>query len=111
MSIGKKSKKEQDKSVIPIFAVVSVSFLLAIIVSIISLAMLARENTKEIDTMLSYRIYDQISGSLNEPIIVARTMACDDFLDTFLEGEASMSEEEAVGVMQRYLRDLKDGLD
>ncbi len=111
MSIGKKSKKEQDKSVIPIFAVVSVSFLLAIIVSIISLAMLARENTKEIDTMLSYRIYDQISGSLNEPIIVARTMACDDFLDTFLEGEASMSEEEAVSVMQRYLRDLKDGLD
>ena len=93
MSDVKSSKTDRDRSVIPIFAVVSVSFLLAIFVSIISLLMLARENTKEIDTMLSYRIYDRISGSLNEPIIVAKTMACDDFLDTFLEEEASMSEE------------------
>ncbi len=110
MSDVKSSKTDRDRSVIPIFAVVSVSFLLAIFVSIISLLMLARENTKEIDTMLSYRIYDQISGSLNEPIIVAKTMACDDFLDTFLEEEASMSEEEAIGIMQKYLGELKDGL-
>ena len=65
-------KKDRDKNVIFIFSVVFVSFLLAIIVSIVSLVMLARENTKEIDTMLSYRIYDQISSNLNEPIIVAR---------------------------------------
>ena len=103
-------KKDKDKSVIPIFSVVSVSFLLAIIVSIVSLIMLARENTKEIDTMLSYRIYDQISSSLNEPIVVARTMACDDFLDTFLEEESSMTEEESIRLMQKYLRELKEGL-
>ena len=65
-------KKDRDKNVIFIFSVVFVSFLLAIIVSIVSLVMLARENTKEIDTMLSYRIYDQISSNLNEPLIVAR---------------------------------------
>ncbi|HAG69688.1 MAG TPA: hypothetical protein DCL38_06920, partial [Lachnospiraceae bacterium] len=110
MSNEKDIKKDKDKSVIFIFSVVSASFLLAIIVSIVSLVMLARENTKEIDTMLSYRIYDRISGSLNEPIIVARTMACDDFLDTFLEQEASMSEEESIRIMQKYLRDLKEGL-
>lgn len=46
-----------DKGMAPIFAAVSLSFLLAIIVSIYSLAMLARENTKEIDSMLAYRIY------------------------------------------------------
>ena len=104
------TKKDKDKSVIPIFSAVSVSFLLAIIVSIVSLVMLARENTKEIDTMLSYRIYDQISGSLNEPIVVARTMACDDFLDSFLENESAMSEEESIRIMQKYLKELKDGL-
>ena len=65
-------KKDRDKNVRFIFSVVFVSFLLAIIVSIVSLVMLARENTKVIDTMLSYRIYDQISSNLNEPIIVAR---------------------------------------
>lgn len=108
--VAENIKKDKDKSVLFIFSVISLSFLFAIIVSIVSLIMLARENTKEIDTMLSYRIYDQISGSLNEPIVVARTMACDDFLDTFLEKESSMSEEEAVGIMQKYLMDLKEGL-
>ena len=103
-------KKEKDKSVIFIFTVVSVSFLLAIIVSIVSLVMLARENTKEIDTMLSYRIYDQISSNLNEPIVVARTMACDAFLDNFIKEESTMSEEEAIQIMQQYLSRLKGGL-
>ena len=102
--------KNNDKNVITIFSVVSISFLFAITVSIISLVMLARENTKEIDTMLSYRIYDRISSSLNEPIVVARTMACDDFLDSFLERELSMSEEESIRIMQKYLRELKEGL-
>lgn len=103
-------KKEKDKSVIFIFTVVSVSFLMAIIVSIVSLVMLARENTKEIDTMLSYRIYDQISSNLNEPIVVARTMACDAFLDNFIKEESTMSEEEAIQIMQQYLSRLKGGL-
>jgi len=61
----------RDYSMITIFAAVTVSFIFAIIVSIYSLATLARENTKEIDTMLTYRIYDTISSSLNEPIVVS----------------------------------------
>ena len=107
---GKKTKTNIDKSMSPILAVICVSFFLAIIVSIYSLTMLARENTKEIDTMLSYRIYDSISSSLNEPIIVARTMACDDFLVDFLENEKYMGEERAVSTMQAYLNSIKTGL-
>jgi len=103
-------KAGRDKSIFPIFAAVTVSFLLAIVVSIYSLTMLARENTKEIDMMLTYRIYDTISSSLNEPITVAKTMACDDFLADFLEHEDDMDESEAVAVMQRYLSGLRDGL-
>ena len=103
-------KAGMDKSIFPIIAAVTVSFLLAIVVSIYSLTMLARENTKEIDMMLTYRIYDTISSSLNEPITVAKTMACDDFLADFLEHEDDMDESEAVAVMQRYLSGLRDGL-
>ena len=110
MPDSKSIKKERDKSVIFIFAVVAISFLLAIIVSIVSLVMLARENTKEIDTMLAYRIYDQISSNLNEPIVVARTMACDAFLETFINEEDAMSEDESVKIMQQYLSRLKGGL-
>ena len=94
----------------PILAVICVSFFLAIVVSIYSLAKLARENTKEIDTMLSYRIYDSISSSLNEPIIVARTMACNDFLVEFLQNEKYMSEERAINTMRAYLSSVKSGL-
>ena len=107
---GKKSKHDTDKSMAPVLVVICVSFLLAIAVSIYSLAKLARENTKEIDTMLSYRIYDSISGSLNEPIIVARTMACDAFLADFLKNEDSMDEEKAISTMQSYLSGVKTGL-
>ena len=104
------TKGGRDRSMLPIFAAVSISFLLAIVVSIYSLTMLARENTKEIDTMLTYRIYDSISSSLNEPITVAKTMACDDFLADFLKNEDGMERDEAVAVMQRYLNSLKGGL-
>ena len=104
-------KNNTDRSVVPILLAITVSFFLAIIVSIYSLTKLARENTKEIDTMLSYRIYDSISNSLNEPIIVAKTMACDDFLVDFLENEKYMGEDRAVEVMQRYLSSLKTGLE
>ena len=107
----KDKKKNRDGNMFSIFAAVSISFVLAIIVSIWSLASLARENTKEIDTMLTYRIYDSISSSLNEPIIVAKTMACNDFLSEFLKNEDSMSEAEAVAVMQDYLNSVKDGLE
>jgi hypothetical protein len=44
---AKAIKAGRDKSIFPIFAAVTVSFLLAIVVSIYSLTMLARENTKE----------------------------------------------------------------
>ena len=99
-----------DRSMLPILSAVSIAFALAIVVSIYSLAKLARENTKELDTMLTYRIYDSISSSLNEPIIVSETMACDDFLSDFLRNEGSMSEEEAIAVMERYLSGIKSGL-
>ena len=96
---------------IPIFVAVSVSFLLAIIVSIFSLTKLARENTREIDKMLAYRVYDTISSSLNEPIVVSKTMSCDDFLADFLKKEDSMTEDEAIAVMKSYLSSIKNGLE
>ncbi|MCR5107405.1 MAG: response regulator [Lachnospiraceae bacterium] len=105
------SVNKEDRSVYTIFVAVAISFVLAIIVSIYSLTMLARENTKELDKMLAYRIYDSISGSLNEPITVSQTMACNEFLVDFLENEDSMDEDEAIEVMQRYLKSVKEGLD
>ncbi len=101
----------KDRSMLPILSAVSCAFALAIIVSIYSLAKLARENTKEIDTMLTYRIYDSIASSLNEPIIVAQTMACDDFLSDFLQDEKNLDEDEAIEIMQSYLSGIKSGLE
>ena len=103
--------KRKDGSIKLVLSVISVSFILAILVSILSLTLLARENTKEVDTMLTYRVYDVISGNLNEPIIVAQTMSCNDFLIDFLENEDSLTEEEAVSIMQSYLSGVRDGLE
>ncbi|MBO4266165.1 MAG: response regulator [Lachnospiraceae bacterium] len=107
----KTDKNKQGRNIPPIFAVISISFIIAIFVSIYSLTMLARENTKEIDAMLTYRIYDSISSNLNEPIVVTKTMACDEFLEDFLKKEDSMTEDEAIAVMQNYLGSIKGRLD
>ncbi|MBR5975572.1 MAG: response regulator [Clostridiales bacterium] len=107
----KQIKNKRDRSMFPIFIAVSLSFVLAIIVSISSLAFLARENSRDIDMMLTYRIYDIIASNLNEPIIVSKTMACDDFLADFLQNEDSFSEEQAVSVMKDYLSGVKGGLE
>ena len=101
----------RNRRMIFMFATVFLSFILASIVSVYSLAGLARENTKEIDTMLTYRIYDSISNRLNEPVMVSKTMACDEFLAGFLEDEDEMDEDEAIRMMQNYLQGIRDRLE
>ncbi|MCR5625865.1 MAG: hypothetical protein K6F99_00965, partial [Lachnospiraceae bacterium] len=105
------NRKNKDKSMFTIYVAVIVSFIFAIFVSIASMAMFARENTKEIDTMLTYRIYDSIASSLNEPIIVAETMACNGFMVDFLNNEGKRTEQEAIDVMKDYLSSIKNGLE
>lgn len=106
----KSEKKNKDQGMLPVFIAISVSFILAIGVSINSLTMLARENTKELDTMLTYRIYDSISSSLNEPINVSKTMACNGFIIDFLEKEKDMDPKESEAIMRKYLSGIKEGL-
>lgn len=106
----KSDRKSKDRGMMPVFIAISVSFVLAICVSINSLTMLARENTKELDTMLTYRIYDSIASSLNEPINVAKTMACNGFIIDFLEKEKDMDPKQSEEMMRKYLSGIKNGL-
>lgn len=107
----KRGKSRKGPGIVPVFVAIVVSFLLAIGVSIFSVTMLARENTKELDTMLTYRIYDSIASNLNEPITVSKTMACDGFVRDFLRNEKNMDMKEAEATMKRYLSGIKSGLD
>ena len=100
----------RDRRVLTVFMAVGLSFVLAIIISIFSLRRLADGNRRELDTMLTYRIYESVSSSLNEPIVVSKTMACDDFLISFLQDEDKMSESEAVYSMRKYLSSVRDSL-
>ena len=100
----------RDKRVLTVFMAVGISFVLAIIISIFSLRRLADGNRRELDTMLTYRIYESVSNSLNEPIVVSKTMACDDFLISFLQEEDKLSEGEAEYTMRRYLSNVRESL-
>ena len=99
---------KRSRSMFPIFTAVISGFVLFTIVSIWSLRSLARENTKEIDTMLTYRIYEEISGSLDEPVIVSKSMAGNKLVLDFLKNEDSYTQEEAVAYMQEYLARVRD---
>ncbi|MCR5746275.1 MAG: response regulator [Lachnospiraceae bacterium] len=108
--ISQEDINTKDSSLKTIFIVVFISFLLATIVSIYSLSRLAQENTKEIDTMLTYRIYDTIADNMSEPIVVARAMSNSYYLKEMLKNEKNMSEDEAIEQMKEYLNQLKTGL-
>ena len=99
---------KRSRSVFPIFIVIISGFIVSTIVSIWSLSSLARENTKEINTMLTYRIYEELSGSLDEPVTVSRSMAGNKLVLDFLKNEDRYTEDEAVAFMQEYLARVKD---
>ena len=107
----KGAKKTKDRGILTVFAAIFFCFILVIGVSINSVATLARENTKEMDTMLTYRVYDSIASTLNEPIIVSKTMACNGFILDFLQKEKDIDEKEAVATMKKYLSGVKNGLE
>ena len=98
---------KKDKNMFPIFVMVMAGFILSTIVSIWSLRSLARDNTKEINTLLTYRVYDTISSSLSIPITVSQAMCADSFLADALTTEDEKSEEQAIEEMSRYLNTLK----
>lgn len=106
----KGDKKKRELGMMPVFIAICVSFVLTICASIYSLTMLARENTKELDTMLTYRIYDSIASNLNEPINVSKTMACNGFIVDFLKKEKDMDPKESEEMMRKYLSGIKNGL-
>ncbi|MBR1737233.1 MAG: hypothetical protein IJ736_09500 [Firmicutes bacterium] len=107
----RKSKKNKQKiNSILLFAAFIASFLLTAIVSISSLTTMARDNTKEIDMMLTAIVYDIINRSISEPITVSRAMSADRFLVDALHNEENISEEESVAIMQDYLSDFKERL-
>ncbi len=97
----------KHKNTIIIAGAVFACLVLFIFVSLRSLTDMASENTKEINKMLTYRIYDEISSSLNEPITVAKTMAGDYFLIKQLKEERRRHEGNAVWAMQNYLANVK----
>ncbi len=100
----------KHKNTIIVSAAVFVCLLLFTYVSMRSLTNMAQENTKEINKMLTYRIYEEISSKLNEPITAAKTMSCDNFLIKQLKEERNIHEGNAVWTMQNYLANLRESL-
>lgn len=101
----------KSKRFVVVFIVVLVSMLLFTSVSVFSLTNMARENTKEINTMLAYRIYDMISSKLSEPMTVSKTMSCDNFVIEMLKNEDNYSEDEMIEIFRKYLNKIKSQYD
>ena len=91
------------------FAIVLVSFLLSTFVSLWSLRLMSKRNTRELSRMMAARIYDSISSELNEPVTLSLAMAKDSFLIKALENEQNVSVEESTAAIQEYLSNIRDG--
>ncbi|MBR1598261.1 MAG: GGDEF domain-containing protein [Lachnospiraceae bacterium] len=102
--------EHQKKSHFPLFLLIFISFLLSTVISLWSLNLMAKDNLREMETLLTARVYDIIGSELSEPIMVSKTMANNYFLIDTLKTEDSLGEAQAVTLMQDYLRNLKNGL-
>ena len=112
MNLSNEKKKYSflSKDSFPILCVVLASFFLCAAVSMWSLHNLARDNAKEVSSMVAARVYDILSSNTSEPVTVARTMAAEKALMDALEQEASKSEAENVTYFQEYLSRLRSKL-
>lgn len=90
------------------FSIVLVSFLLSTFVSLWSLSIMSQRNTRELSRMMAARIYDSISGELNEPVTLSLAMAKDSFLIKTLQNEQNVSVEESTAAIQEYLEGIRD---
>lgn len=85
--------------------------MLSTTVSIYSQNLMAQNNEQEVDTLLAARIHDSINNELTKPIMVAQSMANDEFVIDFIKNkEQSLPKEEAVAILQKYLSRLKNRL-
>ena len=81
--------------------------MLSTTVSIYSQNLMAQNNEQEVDTLLAARIHDSINNELTKPIMVAQSMANDEFVIDFIKNkEQSLPKEEAVAILQKYLSRL-----
>jgi len=83
------------------------SFLLSTFISVLSLNMLADENTKAMNMMLTARIYDTINNNFSEPVNVAKIMAATQEVKQTLRDEAELGEELNTQKIQQYLQNIK----
>lgn len=90
------------------FSIVLVSFLLSTFVSLWSLSIMSQRNARELSRMMAARIYDSISGELNEPVTLSLAMAKDSFLIKTLQNEKNVSVEESTAAIQEYLEGIRE---
>lgn len=93
------------------FGIVIVCFLLSTFVSLWSIRLIGNQHTEELSKVLAARIFDAIGSDLSESVYIAEGMAHDSFLIDVLADEGNYSDEAITGIMSRYLRGLKEGLD
>ena len=93
-----------------IYILVVVSFLLSTVVSLVSLHIMSQHNVREMNKVLATQVYDHIIGELSEPIMVARTMANDNYLASTLVQEQQQEQAMVEQDLSEYLTGIEKGL-
>ena len=67
-------------------------------------------HAEDMTTIIAGRVYDTINSELLSPIMVARTMSCDGFLQKELLEEDSLTEEKVLADLTEYLEMIRSEL-
>ena len=84
------------------------SFVLSVLVSVWSLNIMATDNTKAMDMLLTARIYDNLNSVITEPVNVSKTMSATQSLKEVLTHEEGLDEASEAQFMANYLLGLKN---
>ncbi|MCR5177186.1 MAG: response regulator [Anaerovibrio sp.] len=84
------------------------SFLLSTLVSIWSLNIMAKDNTRAMDMILTARIFDTLNNKVSEPVNVAETMSATKQLKDMLKEEDNQDANVTEMQLQEYLQGIKN---
>lgn len=90
--------------------IIVLCFVLSTGLSLGSIHTIIYDNSKDLGIAIAAQVHDDINDELRQPIMVAKTMANNEFLKQELIAESSRSHEENVQVFRKYLHSLKEAM-
>ena len=88
--------------------VIGVTYTISVLISCLFLNKVIQSHDNEVIKLVAADVYDKIYQEMLQSIMVARTIANDNFLKQNLKNESNIPRDEEISLMSSYLKDIQE---